>query len=158
MLAYGRTKLEAEAAVTAIPGGLVTRVSLLYGPNPSGRPGFFDLAIDALRRGEPRDFFRDEFRTPLDYRTAADALVRLVESDAVRDRSRRGPRAAQPLRIDETRGGRHGHRSRPSSAPDGRTTPASRSLVRPTPRSTRHDSPLSSPDLDRPSVGIGGLQ
>jgi dTDP-4-dehydrorhamnose reductase len=83
VLAYGRTKLEAEAHIVATPGGLVARLSLLYGPNPSGRPGFFDLALEALRRGEPRAFFRDEFRTPLDYRTAADALVRLVEADAV---------------------------------------------------------------------------
>jgi dTDP-4-dehydrorhamnose reductase len=83
ILEYGRTKLEAEAHVAATPGGLVARLSLLYGPNPSGRPGFFDLALDALRRGEPRAFFQDEFRTPLDYRTAADALIRLAESDAI---------------------------------------------------------------------------
>ena len=36
----------------------------------------------ALARGEPRSFFEDEFRTPLDYRTAADILARLIESDA----------------------------------------------------------------------------
>jgi dTDP-4-dehydrorhamnose reductase len=83
VLAYGRTKLEAEAHVLPISNGLVARLSLLYGPNPSGRPGFFDLALEALRGGELRAFFRDEFRTPLDYRTAADALIRLVESDAV---------------------------------------------------------------------------
>jgi dTDP-4-dehydrorhamnose reductase len=83
VLGYGRTKLEAEAHVVAAPAGLVARLSLLYGPNPSGRPGFFDLAIEALRRGESRPFFRDEFRTPLDYRTAAAALMQLAESGAV---------------------------------------------------------------------------
>jgi dTDP-4-dehydrorhamnose reductase len=82
ILGYGRTKLDAEAHVTAMPGGLVARLSLLFGPNPSGRPDFFATALAALRRGEPRAFFDDEFRTPLDYRTAADALVRLAESDA----------------------------------------------------------------------------
>lgn len=82
VLAYGRTKLEAESHVLAIDGGLVARLSLLYGPNASGRPDFFELAVAALRRGEPRSFFRDEYRTPLDYRTAAAILVRLVESDA----------------------------------------------------------------------------
>jgi dTDP-4-dehydrorhamnose reductase len=81
ILAYGRTKREAEAHLAAVPGGLVARLSLLYGPNPAGRPGFFDLAIEAFRRGQPRDFFRDEFRTPLDYRTAAEILIRLVASD-----------------------------------------------------------------------------
>ncbi len=83
ILAYGRTKHEAEAHVLTWPTGLVARLSLLFGPTPSGRPGFFDVAIDALHRGEPRAFFEDEFRTPLDYRTAAEILARLVESDAV---------------------------------------------------------------------------
>jgi dTDP-4-dehydrorhamnose reductase len=83
ILAYGRTKCEAERPVRAAPRGLVARLSLLFGPTPSGRPGFFDLAMEALRRGESRAFFEDEFRTPLDYRTAADILVRLVESEAV---------------------------------------------------------------------------
>jgi dTDP-4-dehydrorhamnose reductase len=83
VLAYGRTKYEAEAHVLAIREGLVARLSLLFGPTPSGRPSFFDVAIDALRRGEPRAFFEDEFRTPLDYRTAAAILVQLVESDAI---------------------------------------------------------------------------
>jgi dTDP-4-dehydrorhamnose reductase len=82
LLGYGRTKLDAEAPVLATTGGLVARISLLYGPNPSGRPGFYDAAIDALRRGEARSFFEDEFRTPLDYGSAALILVRLVESDA----------------------------------------------------------------------------
>lgn len=81
ILAYGQTKHEAEGPILAIPSGVVARISLLYGPNPSGRPGFFDLALEALRRGEPRPFFRDEFRTPLDYRTAAVALTRIAESD-----------------------------------------------------------------------------
>jgi dTDP-4-dehydrorhamnose reductase len=83
VLAYGSTKHEAESYVLAAPRGLVARLSLLFGPTRSGRPGFFDLAMDALHRGEHRAFFVDEFRTPLDYRTASDILVRLVESDSV---------------------------------------------------------------------------
>jgi dTDP-4-dehydrorhamnose reductase len=83
ILAYGRTKHEAEAHVLAAPIGVVARISLLFGPTPSGRPDFFDQAMSALRRGEPWTFFDDEFRTPLDYSTAAVALVRLVESDVV---------------------------------------------------------------------------
>lgn len=83
VLDYGRTKLDAEAHVRAIDRGLVARLALLFGPNSSDRPDFFGQAVQALRRGEPRGFFRDEFRTPLDYWTAADALIRLVESDAV---------------------------------------------------------------------------
>jgi dTDP-4-dehydrorhamnose reductase len=83
ILAYGQTKHEAESHVLAIHTGLVARLSLLFGPSPAGRPSFFDAAMDALRRGEPRAFFEDEFRTPLDYRTAAMILAQLAESDAL---------------------------------------------------------------------------
>ncbi|MHB1557436.1 MAG: SDR family oxidoreductase [Isosphaeraceae bacterium] len=82
ILAYGRTKLDAEAYVAASPRGLVARLSLLFGAPATAAPDFFALALAALRRGEPRSFFVDEFRTPLPYSAAAAALVRLVESDA----------------------------------------------------------------------------
>ncbi|MBX6314753.1 MAG: SDR family oxidoreductase [Isosphaeraceae bacterium] len=82
VLAYGRTKLQAEPAVLAVLGGLVARVSLLYGPSRCGRESYFDRTIAALRRGEPQTLFEDEFRTPLDLATAADLLVRLAESSA----------------------------------------------------------------------------
>ena len=83
ILAYGRTKREAEPHVLACPGGLVARLSLLYGPSRCGRPAFFDRTMDALRRGEPRAFFEDEFRTPLDLATAAATLASLAATDAV---------------------------------------------------------------------------
>jgi dTDP-4-dehydrorhamnose reductase len=82
ILVYGRTKLAAEQAVLAGPGGVVARLSLLYGASLCGRQGFFDFALAMLRTGRPLEFFDDEFRTPLDYKTAARALVRLAESDA----------------------------------------------------------------------------
>jgi dTDP-4-dehydrorhamnose reductase len=83
ILAYGRSKLDAESHVLRVPRGLVARLSLLFGRTRSGIPDFFALALDALGRGESRSFFEDEFRTPLHYRLAADILARLVESDAV---------------------------------------------------------------------------
>ena len=82
ILEYGRTKRAAEPFVLASPRGLVARLSLLFGPSSYGEPGFFQLALDALGRGEPQFFFEDEFRTPLDYLTAAAILVRLVEAGA----------------------------------------------------------------------------
>lgn len=82
VLAYARTKLEAEPPVLAAPGGLVVRLSLLFGPSRSGNPSYLDQTIAALRRGESAWFFEDEFRTPLDLATAAGALVRLLESGA----------------------------------------------------------------------------
>ncbi len=78
---YGRTKAAAEAHVLALPGGLVVRVSLLYGPSLNGRPTFFTDALSALKRGESRAFFADEYRSPLDYPTAAHALIRLTTSN-----------------------------------------------------------------------------
>ncbi len=80
ILAYGSTKLEAEAAILAIPTGVVARVCLLFGPSKCGRPYFFTRAIDAIARGEPQSFFEDEHRTPLDLTTAATVLTRLAES------------------------------------------------------------------------------
>lgn len=77
---YGRTKLRAERIAQQVPGSLTVRLSLLYGPSRCGKPGFFDKTLDALRRGEPQTFFRDEFRTPLALATAAEAIVGLARS------------------------------------------------------------------------------
>jgi dTDP-4-dehydrorhamnose reductase len=82
VLAYGQTKRAAEPAVLAIPRGLVARVSLLYGPAREGRPTYFDRTVAGLRAGQPQTFFEDEFRTALDYATAAAILTRLVTSGA----------------------------------------------------------------------------
>jgi dTDP-4-dehydrorhamnose reductase len=82
LLDYGRTKAAAEAFVLQVPKGLVARLSLLFGPSRSRRESFFDRSISELRVGRPQRFFDDEFRTPLDYGTAARILVRLAESRA----------------------------------------------------------------------------
>ena len=81
VLVYGQTKHAAERFVVATPRGLVARLSLLYGPSRSRRQGFFDRAVTSLRAGSPQAFFTDEYRTPLDYATAANLLVRLTESE-----------------------------------------------------------------------------
>ncbi|MFO0930762.1 MAG: sugar nucleotide-binding protein [Gemmataceae bacterium] len=70
---YGRTKAEAEQAVLAHPGHAVARVSLLYGPSLTDRPGFFDAQLRVLRDGGAMPLFEDEWRTPLDLPTAAAA-------------------------------------------------------------------------------------
>jgi dTDP-4-dehydrorhamnose reductase len=81
VLVYGQTKHAAERFVVAAPRGLVARLSLLYGPSRSRRQGFFDRVLASLRAGSPQAFFTDEYRTPLDYATAANLLVRLTESE-----------------------------------------------------------------------------
>jgi dTDP-4-dehydrorhamnose reductase len=80
ILAYGRTKREAETAVLESGGGLVARLSLLYGPSKCGRESFFGHTIAALRAGRPQSLFEDEYRTPIDLATAAHVLARFVES------------------------------------------------------------------------------
>jgi dTDP-4-dehydrorhamnose reductase len=82
ILGYGRTKREAERSVLEVPRGIVARICLLFGPALGGNPGFYDVALSAMARGEPRAFFEDEYRTPLDYGSAAEILARLIESDA----------------------------------------------------------------------------
>ncbi len=82
VLAYGRTKAAAERLILPIAGVLVARISLLYGPTRAGQASFFDRALAGLRAGQPQAFFEDEFRTPLDYATAARILIRLAENQA----------------------------------------------------------------------------
>jgi dTDP-4-dehydrorhamnose reductase len=82
VLSYGQTKRSAELAVLSCPLGLVARLPLMFGPSLCGKPGFFDSAISDLCRGNPRTFFADEYRTPLDYGTAAMILTRLIPLEA----------------------------------------------------------------------------
>ena len=81
VMVYGQTKRAAEMLLEGRPGCLSARMSLLYGPTPSARGSFFDQAIQSLRSGVPRSFFTDEFRTPLDYATAARVLLMLATTD-----------------------------------------------------------------------------
>jgi dTDP-4-dehydrorhamnose reductase len=151
VLAYGRTKREAEPAVLAVTRGLVARVSLLYGFSRSGREAYFDRTIAALRRGEPQTLFEDEFRTPLDLATAARALVELAREGATgivhvggRERMSRYDlvrRAAQSLGLDSS----FVRSNRQSEATFAEPRPADVSLD-----TSRLGALL--PDLERPSV------
>ncbi|HTK74050.1 MAG TPA: SDR family oxidoreductase, partial [Gemmataceae bacterium] len=79
--AYGHTKADGETAALAAPRSVVARVSLLFGPTLTGRPGFFDGLIASLREGGPVTMFADEWRTPLAMPAAAAALVEIARSD-----------------------------------------------------------------------------
>src|SRR5262245_16141947 len=78
---YGHTKADGETAALAAPRSAVARVSLLFGPTLTGRPGFFDSLIANLRAGRPVTMFADEWRTPLAMPAAAAALVEIARSD-----------------------------------------------------------------------------
>ena len=79
--AYGQTKLDAELALASLRTAVVARLPLLFGPTRAARPSFFDRAVAALRQGTPQTFFDDEYRTPLDYRSAARGLIQLATTD-----------------------------------------------------------------------------
>jgi dTDP-4-dehydrorhamnose reductase len=78
---YGHTKADGETAALAVPRTVVARVSLLFGPTLTGRPGFFDGLIASLRAGRQVTMFADEWRTPLAMPAAAAALVEIARSD-----------------------------------------------------------------------------
>lgn len=79
---YGRTKAAAELAVRAASDRhLVCRMSLVYGPC-RGALRQLDWILDKARRGEPVELFADEWRTPIDSVSLADALCELVDTEA----------------------------------------------------------------------------
>jgi dTDP-4-dehydrorhamnose reductase len=71
---YARSKHAAEEAILA-QGQTVLRLALLYGPSRIGRPTMYDLMGAALQGGAAVTLFRDEWRTPLAYADAAEAIV-----------------------------------------------------------------------------------
>jgi dTDP-4-dehydrorhamnose reductase len=76
---YGASKVEGELAVAAEhPGALVARLPLLYGDSRGRGLGASDSLLAAVARGERPGLFTDEWRTPLDVRSAARALVELL--------------------------------------------------------------------------------
>lgn len=73
---YGQLKADAEQVVLAAADHAVVRLSLLYGPRLGPRESFFDVQLAAIAQGNRRlPLFEDEWRTPIDYATAARGLV-----------------------------------------------------------------------------------
>jgi dTDP-4-dehydrorhamnose reductase len=64
-----------------VPGSVVARVSLLFGPTIGGRRSFFDEQVTALGNRTTCTLFEDEWRTPLGVLTAARALLTIARSD-----------------------------------------------------------------------------
>jgi dTDP-4-dehydrorhamnose reductase len=79
-LVYGRTKLESEDAVLAeAPDAAVVRVALVLGRGFGPRATASEAVAWALARGRALRLFTDQFRTPIDAASVADALVRLID-------------------------------------------------------------------------------
>ncbi|MCB0184457.1 MAG: sugar nucleotide-binding protein, partial [Caldilineaceae bacterium] len=80
---YGKSKLDGEASVLALPAGLVIRVSLLFGTSLIGRPTFVQQLLQAIGQGQPFRLFDDEWRTPLELETAAESIAIAAESETI---------------------------------------------------------------------------
>jgi len=78
-LLYGRTKLEGEEeALSQCVGSAVVRVALVYGLGHGPRGTASEGIAWALRRREPLELFTDQFRTPVDADSVAEALAALL--------------------------------------------------------------------------------
>jgi dTDP-4-dehydrorhamnose reductase len=79
---YGRTKVAAEHAVRVLyPPALIVRISMAYGYPRTGGASFLTRVVERLSAGQPTNQPADEFRTPADVLTLAEALVELAGMD-----------------------------------------------------------------------------
>jgi dTDP-4-dehydrorhamnose reductase len=83
LLHYGRTKLAAEDAVLAeTPDGVVLRVALVIGRGFGPRATATEALAAALAAGQRPRLFDDQYRTPIDPESVADAVARVLDGTA----------------------------------------------------------------------------
>ncbi|MBN1482748.1 SDR family oxidoreductase [candidate division KSB1 bacterium] len=78
---YGRTKLQAEAAVQKMENAVIVRSALLYGRPRFGGNSFSMWVENRLQQGQVVPLFTDQFRSPIYAGNLADILLELCESD-----------------------------------------------------------------------------
>jgi dTDP-4-dehydrorhamnose reductase len=77
---YGRTKLAGEKAVlAAYPEAAIARIALVIGRGHGPRASASESVAWALRAGQSALLFSDEYRTPVDPESVAQAVTRLIE-------------------------------------------------------------------------------
>ena len=80
---YGLTKAEGERSVLdAFPGAAIGRVALVYGRGHGARGTASESVAWALRAGRRVQLFTDEYRTPVDAWSVADAAFRMLARPA----------------------------------------------------------------------------
>jgi len=83
VLVYGRTKLDAEEAILGeSPGAVVLRVALVIGRGYGPRATASESVAAALVAGRRPRLFDDQYRTPIDPESVADAVRRMLEGSA----------------------------------------------------------------------------
>ncbi len=74
--AYGEGKAQAEREILERwPRALVCRLPPMFGAPAPGASGFLGPLVEAIRSRAPLRLFVDEFRTPVDVRSAAEGLL-----------------------------------------------------------------------------------
>lgn len=77
--AYGRQKAQAEAAILKrYPEALVCRMPLMFGLGPRVSGNFSLQMLSAIKKGRTIRLFTDEFRTPVDFKSAAMGLLKML--------------------------------------------------------------------------------
>jgi dTDP-4-dehydrorhamnose reductase len=77
---YEANKLAGEREIRkTIPGAVIVRLPLLYGPKSPSHGSFLEWMFDAFRNRTPLELFIDQFRTPLYAEDAARAIGLLLE-------------------------------------------------------------------------------
>jgi dTDP-4-dehydrorhamnose reductase len=80
---YGRTKRAGEQAILAAdPSFAVARVALVAGRTHGPHPSASEAIAWALDEGRPLRLFTDQYRTPVDPESVADALTALLSGGA----------------------------------------------------------------------------
>jgi dTDP-4-dehydrorhamnose reductase len=80
---YGKTKQEAEAAVTEYEADwAIVRTVLVYGQPLSGRSNILTIVKDKLQQGQTYNVVDDQFRTPTYVEDLADGITRIVQQKA----------------------------------------------------------------------------
>jgi dTDP-4-dehydrorhamnose reductase len=79
-LVYGRSKKKAEeAALESGVGAAVLRVALVHGQGHGARRTASEAILDALRGGRRLRLFTDQYRTPVDPESVAEAVERVLD-------------------------------------------------------------------------------
>jgi dTDP-4-dehydrorhamnose reductase len=79
VLAYGRSKLAGEEAMLVEDAGAtILRLPLMHGRGHGSRPTASEAVAWALGVGRPLRLFSDQFRTPVDAESVADAITRVL--------------------------------------------------------------------------------
>ncbi len=79
---YGGQKWVSEGPVRQLPGGVVLRSSLVYGPPAAKSASFLSWMVDGLQCEESLRLFEDEWRTPVLVDDLIQAVSILLAADA----------------------------------------------------------------------------